>query len=317
MINIKKFSIIIPVYNTEKYIDECLTSLLNQTYSNFEIIIVDDGSNDSSYSICKKYQRKDNRIKLYKQKNSGVSSARNLGITKCNGEYILFVDSDDYLSYNALENIVKYTDNDTLISFGYIKKYRNKEVIYKSVDKLYDNYNDILECIFLNSAINGYLANKVFSAKIIKKNNLKLDTKIHYSEDLQFTLKYLSFGSKLLNVNLPLYYYRMRKSSASYNYITNKNATILDSYKMLLNTYSHNCKIKNKIELIYLYNYWKFKDICNDKFTLEKIVKREKEIINNNKLNYFEKIKYYVIYRNKSIYLISKSIKNIIEKTYI
>ena len=98
-----KFSIIVPVFNVEKYLSSCLESILKQTYDNFEVIIVDDGSTDNSYKIIEEYSKSDKRFKKYKKKNGGVSSARNYGITKATGDYILFVDSDDTINTKLLE----------------------------------------------------------------------------------------------------------------------------------------------------------------------------------------------------------------------
>ena len=101
----KKISIIVPIYNTKKYIDRVVNCLINQTYHNLEIILVDDGSTDGSSMLCDKYKKKDNRIKVIHQKNSGVSVARNVGLKHATGEYIGFVDSDDYISLNMYETL--------------------------------------------------------------------------------------------------------------------------------------------------------------------------------------------------------------------
>lgn len=115
----KKFSIIIPIYNVEKYIDRCLKSVINQSYKNFEVILIDDGSTDKSISIANKYLL-DERFTIYHKKNGGQSSARNYGINKANGEYIIFLDSDDYIDIKLLENLEKEVNDNNIdvISYG-------------------------------------------------------------------------------------------------------------------------------------------------------------------------------------------------------
>ena len=103
-----KISIIIPVYNSEKYLEECIISLLNQTLKECEFIFINDGSTDNSYNICKEYERKDGRIVLINQENRGVSTARNIGMTRAQGDYITFVDSDDYVDNKYIETLLSY-----------------------------------------------------------------------------------------------------------------------------------------------------------------------------------------------------------------
>ena len=107
-------SIVIPVYNVEKYLDECILSVINQTYKNLEILLINDGSSDSSYDICCKYSEQDNRIHVINKENGGLASARNVGIDKATGEYIYFLDSDDYIKETTIEKVVNYMKNNNL-----------------------------------------------------------------------------------------------------------------------------------------------------------------------------------------------------------
>ena len=113
--NVDLVSIIIPVYNVEDFVEQCIDSILNQTYSNLEIIAVNDGSTDSSLKILENIKKKDSRVMIINQKNSGVSSARNAGIAKANGKYLVFVDADDFLARNFVDymlELIKYNDSD-------------------------------------------------------------------------------------------------------------------------------------------------------------------------------------------------------------
>ena len=119
-------SIIVPVYNTEKYLSKCLDSLIKQTYKNLEIILIDDSSTDNSIAICKDYQKKDERIKIYQKENGGPASARNYGLEKARGEYILFIDSDDYIDIKAVSLLIDNYSEDTLV--GLREKINNSDV---------------------------------------------------------------------------------------------------------------------------------------------------------------------------------------------
>ena len=120
-------SVIIPVYNVERYLDECIKSIVNQTYENLEIILVDDGSPDNCPRMCDDWAKKDERIRVIHKENGGLASARNAGMNICTGEYISFVDSDDWMELNAYESLLKYFDDKTdIVKFDMI---RNADVI--------------------------------------------------------------------------------------------------------------------------------------------------------------------------------------------
>ena len=121
----RKYSIIVPVYNVEKYINECLSSLINQTYKNIEIVVINDGSSDNSLSLIEEYSRIDDRIRVIDQKNMGLGYTRNVGIDNAVGDYILFVDSDDYISLNTCEEIeavLSYNNEVDIIVLGSYEK---------------------------------------------------------------------------------------------------------------------------------------------------------------------------------------------------
>ena len=159
-----KVSIIIPIYNSNKYLKECLDSIINQTYSNLEIILIDDGSKDNSFDICEEYAKKDKRIILKKKNNEGVSATRNLGIEICTGKYILFIDSDDYCNENMIEKILYNSQKNDLIICGYNKIYKNKKVHYIVKNK----EKNIEDMVINDESVGGYLWNKLFKTSIIK-----------------------------------------------------------------------------------------------------------------------------------------------------
>ncbi len=144
-----KVSVIVPIYNMEKYLEKCIESLIRQTYLDLEIILILDGCTDGSFDICKKYEKYDNRIKIYKKINGGVSSARNLGINKSTGEYIMFVDPDDWLESDAIQLVITKMENcgADLLQFNYKKIYEDvtREDDGEHINEGFFNKND---CIF-------------------------------------------------------------------------------------------------------------------------------------------------------------------------
>lgn len=203
-------SIVIPVYNTEKYLVRCLDSVVNQNFSNLDIIIVDDGSTDNSVSIVENYL-KDDRIRFIKQQNSGPSDTRNRGIEQANGDYICFVDADDHLALNyvssfinaANENdfpdliITDYLDYSIYTPNGVQIKQMEKEGIYKA--------NDFIPFLFQGTM--GVLWGKLFKTSIIKKENLLLNSKIRFQEDLVFVFAYLKYCNQVLYKSDYTYHY--------------------------------------------------------------------------------------------------------------
>lgn len=173
-----KVSIIVPIYNSEKYLSKCIDSIIKQKYKNIDILLIDDGSNDKSYEICKEYLKKDKRIKVFSQKNSGPSSARNLGLDKASGEYIIFVDSDDYIESDFISTMMKQNDNYDVIISNYNIVSNNK---VKFLDNKIFYYDNFLEFI---------VANRLWGpvCKLIKKDIIKNKYNENYSigEDLLF-----------------------------------------------------------------------------------------------------------------------------------
>lgn len=228
-------SIIIPVYKVEEYIDECVNSLINQTYKNIEIILVDDGSPDSCGDICEKYKEMDSRIVVLHKKNGGLSDARNAGMQIANGNYFVFVDSDDYVSnkyveilYNALNKdnadiavaeMIKFYDNDNPEEF--IESEEPDVILYSS--------RDIMNLYFTDKAATMTSA----WGKIYKRN---LFNEIQYPkgklhEDEFTTYKLMHKAEKIAYVNIPLYFYRQRNNSIINSKYNVRRLDVLDAYK--------------------------------------------------------------------------------------
>lgn len=236
-----KLSIIVPVYNTYKYLDKCLKSLVEQknVKCKYEIIVVNDGSPDKSEEIILKYQNKYPKlIKYIKKENGGISSARNEGLKHCKGEYITFVDSDDYVSLNLISTFLNNISNNDLFIYGYneVNEDGNKCVENIILDKNATMTNDskyILSMIFENKSVRGYGWNKIFKRKIIEENKLKFDNSITYVEDLLFTIEYINKCEKVLFSKEQLYNYVQRDGSLINSKFNLKKLSSLKAYKKI------------------------------------------------------------------------------------
>ena len=223
-------SIVIPIYNAEKYLEECLTSIKNQKYKNFEVILVNDGSIDNSESICKAFVESDTRFRYYLKVNGGASSARNLGLDNVKGDFITFIDSDDWIDENHLElliNSIKKTNSDIVVSC--YKEFDNNidtyyTIVYTKQEKNLLNFEKMNRDDFLTifpklMSINVCFNNAV--AKLFRKelvNNLRFDTSIKYGEDLDFYFSLYLNVESVSYVDELTYVYRIHGDSTTSNF---------------------------------------------------------------------------------------------------
>lgn len=206
----KSISIIVPVYNNQKTIERCVESIIGQTESNWNLILINDGSTDNSLEICEKYEKKDNRIKVINQKNNGVSSARNRGLEVADGDYIIFVDSDDYVELNLIEtlnNIIEKEKKIELIIFGSYQIRENKKTkIYAKNARILSNL-DIIKAMSDRNIFDFFVAphGKIFKTENIKDNNLRFDKNIDLGEDTCFVLDYVKNINNCIIIDNCLY----------------------------------------------------------------------------------------------------------------
>ena len=229
-------SIIVPVYNTEKYLRECLDSILAQTYKDIEVILIDDGSKDGSLSICQEYASNDKRVKVYHKANSGVSDTRNFGIEHANGEFISFCDSDDKIApelYQILYDLMKEYNVDRVVS-GYAYLYNDGRVLYnkpRMSDGKYES-NVILCKMIDDGTLSGFLFsgvnNSLFRRELIYKNKLRFEPSIKYNEDSLFSFQYMLHSKSIYSFqSKPTYFYRQHETSST------KKRTVGDKYGRL------------------------------------------------------------------------------------
>lgn len=219
-----KVSIIVPIYNTAKYLEACLNSIKNQTYENLEIILVDDGSTDNSGKIADTFAKSDKRVKVIHQKNAGQSAARNRGLKEASGDFISFIDSDDRIDKTFIEKLLApYQDSDTSITVCGVRykrlKARSTEDVYVNHLRPRKKHESKKSYILYLLAVDGRMyssVNKLYYAKIAK--TLKFDESLNFAEDTKFVLNYLQeTNGKISFINEPLYVYNFGTSTSTIN----------------------------------------------------------------------------------------------------
>lgn len=218
----KKVSVIIPIYDVVQYLDECIESVCRQTYTNVEIILVNDGSTDASGEKCNEWMKKDTRIKVIHKENGGLSSARNAGLDVATGEYIYFLDGDDYIKESLLSEIVPFMNEGyDMVSFNYYKIYKNGKVEVSSycntqiyeIDTVEKKQHFFVEKLLRYKL--GYEACcRIFKKDIIDNYNIQFaDNRIVFAEDVYFSLCYCAHSNRIINLDKILYYYRQHGAS--------------------------------------------------------------------------------------------------------
>ena len=279
MIEKDKISIIVPVYNVEDYLKKCIDSIVRQQYKNLEIILVDDGSIDNSGEICEKYAKEDDRIKVIHKKNGGLSDARNVGIENATGQYIGFVDSDDWIAdsmYSYLKELID-TNNADISICGYYKFTNCDEINLKNVKNekniyVFDKQKAISE-LLKQENIQDYAWNKLYKIELFENIKYPYGRKM---EDTGTTYKLFDRAQRIVLGNEVQYYYLQRSNSI----VNNKNFSLYkDKYELTKERYIY---IKNKYPNI----------MENDLDMIDKIIslynkkqnKEIKEYVNNQKV---------------------------------
>ncbi len=313
-----KVSVVVPIYKVEKELERCVNSLINQSLNNIEIILVDDGSPDKCPQLCDNYAKQDSRIRVIHKENGGLSDARNAGLANATGEYVLFVDSDDYISSNACETLYSngIENNLDIVVADAVKVENNKETIMshreKSLDKILDGSSFLKEQLNSHSMYMAAWLN-LYRKDFLLKNQLFFKKDILH-EDEQWTPRVFLKAEKVKYVKLPFYYYIIRENSITKKKDRSKNGidlintcyeleTIYEKIddvelKELLNNYLVMLFL-NAIHLGDLYDK-KYNNVYSKKFLLGKSLTRK------------NKIKATLFILNKKIYRsINNAIKNL------
>lgn len=226
-------SVIIPVYNGEPYIDSCVRSVMEQTYRELEVIIIDDGSSDRTQEICNQLALQDSRIRIVKQANAGVSSARNVGLSLARGEFVLFVDADDQLPFQAAQTLLDAAGPDVDLVIGGHEAFRGdrKKVITPqacrlSLEELVNSFEQV--AAFLHTPWG-----KLFRRSVIAAQNVQFDASMPYGEDTKFNLDYCKHVCNISMITDTVYSYRLGGYAGSVRYYPNRaelSRAILDAY---------------------------------------------------------------------------------------
>ncbi|OCS87057.1 glycosyltransferase family 2 protein [Caryophanon latum] len=291
-----KISVIIPIYNVADYLEICLQSILNQNFKDFEVILVNDGSEDDSLKICEKYIDLDNRMKLINQSNKGVSTARNNGMKQAHGEYLVFIDPDDWIESSMLEKlynkVTKLNLNIVLCAYSEIFNGNRKIISLETSNDLLESAAILDELIGpmissenLDSNITpvmGSACRAIYKKSFLESESICFDSSLPLMEDLCFMIQILSNVNQVGVINEPLYNYVNRESSASIKY----RANMYDIQK----------KVYSKIEdLISVHINGKIEEYLNNRYITIRIVSIINEVSNPNgtfkeTLKYIKKI---------------------------
>lgn len=319
----KKISVVVTVYNVEAYLERCLKSLVEQTLKDIEIIVVNDGSPDNSQKIISKYAKDyPDLIKAYKIKNRGLGGARNYALEKCSGEFILFVDSDDYVDSNMAEVMYKKAkkEKSDIVICGYnvVNEETNKVIETVSAYSQVEEKNPMFSLLFGKTAV----WNKLYKASLIKNNDIKFRSRIWY-EDVDFSFKVILEAKKISFIDEPFYKYLVRDGSIMNNNNIERCLEIclgFDEIIKFCNDNNFSKKYRDEIEFYCIYHVY----ICaitrvintNNEYSYKKeIINKLKEYVKTNFPN-FQKNKYLnKLDRNKKIvyFLINKNQYKLIE----
>lgn len=277
-----RLSVVIPVYNAEKYIETCLNNIIPQLTEDDEIILINASSKDNSETICNKYVERNSNIKLYNIENGGPSVSRNAGIKHATGKYIIFIDGDDYIEKNYIETMLKNVKEKQLVICSYkmvkyengeetIKRYSNKEEVLTSEDMIKVYEKELFSLVW----------NKIFEREIIVKNNILFNTKFYKGEDLLFNLEYMKYIERVKVIPDVLYNYIIKKTGVNKSYkepIENRLKRTQLIYNGFMEITKKNNMDRVKINIIdmnflHLRNYIKENNIHNP-FEITKIFKK-------------------------------------------
>lgn len=251
-------SLIIPVYNAEKFLPRCLESIRNQSYQNLEVVLVNDGSTDRSGLICDEYAQKDKRFKVIHKENGGVSSARNAALSIASGAYVGFVDPDDWIDsimFEKLHELIQKHQVDMAIC-GYIKENVDGDVLQETVAPSVKvlNRTEALNSILDVNGFRGFLWNKLFSSELFHKNfEINFDENIHFCEDLLFCCKAILNAENIVHDSTPYYHYIIHDNNASKAKYSLKKLTALDAVENIIRLLNIDDVDKKKYKSYYVH----------------------------------------------------------------
>ena len=323
----KKVSIIVPIYNVEKYLPNCIESLVNQTYDNIEVILVNDGSPDKCIDICNEYAKKDNRIVVIDKKNGGVSSARNTGFDKSTGEYIVYVDADDWLEKDYIEYMINLVEKNKC-DFGLSKNCYmnlNEQQVENDIIKKADAIE--ATALLLSPRVEVGCWNKIYRKDFLQKNKIKFNEKQFFGEGLCYIIEVAQKANCTAIGERKVYNYRQDNiTSATKKYNHNKFVNGLKSLDLIKQNLQYDDNIViDQLNIHYclflanaLYNtllYKKKRMYINDYKEWKMSAKRYyKKIWGSNKISFKKKLSLFINIYVTNIFIVVRKIQSIIRK---
>lgn len=302
-------SVIVPVYNVESYLKKCVNSIIQQTYQNIEILLIDDGSLDKSKEICDEFLKKDQRIKVVHQRNSGLSSARNKGIELSTASYLMFIDSDDFIENKMIENLYHKMkeDNADICCCGKFLDYESNHIALNNKNEFSVNNIEALSKMLIGDDIDNSACDKLFKRELFENIRFPIG---RYYEDIATVYKTFIVSKKISHINYLGYHYCIRKNSLSKEAFSNKQFDALLFSKQAMDDIVTFCpRLKNVAEAYYFLELMttlrKVKKSLNfNEFKKEyKLIKKEFNKyfvlqLKNDKIPFYKKIMSIFIYFN-------------------
>lgn len=293
------FSVIVPIYNVEKYLPQCIESVLSQTFKDFELLLIDDGSPDNSGVICDDYAKKDNRIKVIHKKNEGVSVARNKGMEVATGKYIWFLDSDDFMVNSAMKSIMDFIENQhdaDMITCAHYNNFSDgkleiKYLPYPTSDKCMNRHN-YYRNLYMSSGAYWAPWKNIYKKEIIDNNNLSFAADVTCAEDCDFFMRFVECANNYAFFNEPVVHYRTNREGSVTNVMSRK--AIEDRLNVYAKYYQKFCcnkafDISYKMQVFFANKYangvselYRLNNAV-DKDSLNNLIKSHDNILNDTK----------------------------------
>lgn len=325
----KLISVIVPVYGVEKYIEHCVNSILHQTYHNLEIILVDDGSPDNCGCICDDFARRDNRIKVIHKKNGGLSDARNEGLKIANGDFLAFVDSDDWIDLTLFEKVINGFENHNveIVCFGSYKTDGNKKITHYVTNKEFEwTKDEALNALCKNDRIESHVWDKVYKKELFESITFPVGK---CYEDVYVMHRVFMRAKNILFIDSPLYYYIQRSSSIVGQRTVQSSLDLIKGFQCRQSDFrkSHNNDLAKTTEESVV---WAALDVMRTIAIIgpanyESEIKKLKAILEKCTCKEFKipymtrafKMEYFIIRNNSKIYFLYRSMVNFINREKI
>ena len=302
-------SIVVPVYNVEKYLERCVDSLINQTYENIEILLIDDGSKDNSGQMCDEYANKDSRITVYHKENGGLSDARNYGMDRAKGEYIIFIDSDDYVEPDMMEFLIGSIGDCDMATCGVFDDYASERIVgYLGEELSFETDNiEAFRLILIGDVVKVSVCCKLIKTEIARKQRFpvgRLYEDAFFNNDLMLNVKRVKINTR------PFYHYVHRQGSITTTPFKDKDMDVVFAYQEAKRRFGEYSQIKNEVELRL---YWAYFVILDRILLLEEYncVPEYTEVVRYLKKNWtgILKTKYFTLKRKIAVIALKLNVK--------